>query len=235
MTALTPISTAIETATRKRRGVNHDRTPANDALTIPGMSAARAVRKECNRHGAAAIRTAVRHGSIRKPVKTVRRRPRQVASGVADDRGRNRQYESELITSPLALVPSCHHVLIEIELLMNWTWPSAIATLQPPGWLLVAGVMFPWSAETTSHTWQPFRHEAHGYCVEFGGTIVLNIVIVSIPQDHNQPRLVLRPAPGVVVEVPPTAVAKFALQSFSHAPMTGPGAVPALVSVCSTS
>ena len=69
------------------------------------------------------------------------------------------------MTSPLALVPSCHHVLIEIELLMNWTWPSAIATLQPPGWLLVAGVMFAWSAETTSQPRQPLRQTAHGYCV----------------------------------------------------------------------
>ena len=37
----------------------------------------------------------------------------------------------------------CHHVFIEIELLMNWTWPSAIITLHPPGWLLVAGVIAP--------------------------------------------------------------------------------------------
>ncbi len=52
------------------------------------------------------------------------------------------QYESELITSPPARVPSCHHVFIEIELLMNVTWPSAIRTLQPPGWLLEAFMMF---------------------------------------------------------------------------------------------
>ena len=122
--------------------------------------------------------------------------------------------------SPLACVPSCHHVFIEIELLMNWTWPSAIITLQPPGWLLVAGVMFAWSADSTSHPRQPLRHEAHGNCVEFGGTIVLNIVIVSIPQDHSQPLLVLR------LWLAAEAVAKFALQPCSHAAMTAPGPSP---------
>ena len=77
---------------------------------------------------------------------------------------------------------------------------------------------------------QPLRHEAHWYCVEFGGTIVLNIVIVSIPQDHNQPRLVLR-----VMEAA-EAVAKFVLHVCSHAAMTGPGAVAGtVVIVCQTS
>ena len=69
-----------------------------------------------------------------------------------------------------------------------------------------------------------------GYCVEFGGTIVLNIVIVSIPQDHNQPRLVLR------LWAAAEAVAKFALQPCSHAPMTAPVPSPATVAiVCQTS
>ena len=53
--------------------------------------------------------------------------------------------------------------------------------------------------------------------MEFGGTIVLNIVIVSIPQDHNQPLLVLR------LWLAAEAVAKFVLQACSHAAMTGPG------------
>src|SRR5271166_2986222 len=134
------------------------------------------------------------------------------------------------MTSPFARVPSCHHVFIAIELLMNCTWPSAIITLQPPGWLLVAGVMFEWSAETTSHApAQPLRHDAHGNCGEFGGTIVLNIVIVSIPQDHNHPLLVLR------VILAADAVAKFVLQLCNHAAMTGPGAGPGTVSDCQTS
>ncbi len=55
--------------------------------------------------------------------------------------------------------------------------------------------------------------------MEFGGTIVLNIVIVSIPQDHNQPRLVLRFMAAA------EAVAKLVLQPCSHAPMIGPGTV----------
>jgi hypothetical protein len=139
------------------------------------------------------------------------------------------QYESELITSPLARVPSCHHAFIEIELLTNWTWPSAIITLHPPGWLLVAGVMFPWSADSTSQPRQPLRHEAHGNCVEFGGTMVLNIVIDSAPHDHSQPRLVLRLLPAA------EAVAKFVLQPCSHAAMTGPGAVVEGAIVCHTS
>ena len=42
------------------------------------------------------------------------------------------------MTSPLARVPSDHQVYWLIELLMKWTLPSAIRTLQPPGWLLLA-------------------------------------------------------------------------------------------------
>ena len=58
-----------------------------------------------------------------------------------DRAARRDQYESELITSPPARVPSCHHVLIEIEPLMNWTCPSPIITLAPPEWLLLALTM----------------------------------------------------------------------------------------------
>src|ERR1700722_17822478 len=89
--------------------------------------------------------------------------------------------------------------------------------------------MFPWSADSTSQPKQPLRHEAHGNCVEFGGTIVLNIVIVSAPQAHNQPLLVLRLLPAE------EATTRFVLQPCSHAPITAPGAVAGGVIVCQTS
>ena len=47
---------------------------------------------------------------------------------------RGDQYESALITSPLAFVPRASQVWMLIELLMNRTLPSAIVTLTPPGW-----------------------------------------------------------------------------------------------------
>ena len=42
------------------------------------------------------------------------------------------------MTSPLALVPSAHQVPWLMELLTNRTLPSAIRTLTPPGWRLLA-------------------------------------------------------------------------------------------------
>jgi hypothetical protein len=37
----------------------------------------------------------------------------------------------------LARVPSAHQVFWVMELLMKYTLPSAISTLQPPEWLLL--------------------------------------------------------------------------------------------------
>ena len=45
-----------------------------------------------------------------------------------------RQYESELMTSPPAIVPRARQVLPSMELLMKWTLPSANTALTPPGW-----------------------------------------------------------------------------------------------------
>ena len=50
------------------------------------------------------------------------------------------------MTSELALVPKAHHVFMLMLLLMNLPLPSAIATLAPPGWLLLALVYWPKSA-----------------------------------------------------------------------------------------
>ena len=58
---------------------------------------------------------------------------------------------------------------------------------------------------------------------------MLNIVIVSAPQDHNQPLLVLR------LWLAAEAAAKFVLQPCSQAPITGPGAGAGTVIVCHTS
>ena len=54
------------------------------------------------------------------------------------DRRSGRQYESDEMTSPLALVPSAHQVLIPIDDLMKCTLPSANRTLAPPGCRLLA-------------------------------------------------------------------------------------------------
>jgi hypothetical protein len=49
------------------------------------------------------------------------RREARIGAGMPPRGGKldRDQYESELITSPPARVPSCHQVVIEIELLMN--------------------------------------------------------------------------------------------------------------------
>ena len=47
------------------------------------------------------------------------------------------QYESEEITSPPLRVPSAHQVGRLTEFLTNRTEPSIMATLTPPGWLLL--------------------------------------------------------------------------------------------------
>ena len=75
------------------------------------------------------------------------------------------------MTSPLALVPSAHQVVMAIELLMKRTLPSAIMQLTPPGWLLVAFSYWP---NAKPQPPQLNRQPPQGYCVEFGGTIVLN-------------------------------------------------------------
>ena len=51
---------------------------------------------------------------------------------------RSDQYESELMTSPLARVPSAHQMFMLIVLFTNRTLPSAIIVLTPPGCMLLA-------------------------------------------------------------------------------------------------
>src|SRR4051794_17880803 len=48
------------------------------------------------------------------------------------------QYWSALMTSPPARLPKAHQVAWPIVSLTNFTEPSPMATLTPPGWLLVA-------------------------------------------------------------------------------------------------
>jgi hypothetical protein len=43
------------------------------------------------------------------------------------------QYESAVVTSAPCRVPKAHHVIRPIELLMNFTLPSANKALTPPG------------------------------------------------------------------------------------------------------
>src|SRR5579883_981489 len=88
------------------------------------------------------------------------------------------------MTSPLALVPSDHQVVIEIELLMNLTLPSANPTLQPPGWRLLAFSYWP------SETGPPVlsgRQPDHGFCVELGVTIVLKREWPVMGEAQRQP------------------------------------------------
>src|SRR5262245_50884906 len=98
------------------------------------------------------------------------------------------------MTSPLARVPRAIQMFICVVPLTNRTLPSDISTLAPPGWLLVALVMCEWSDEPVPQPPQPNRHWPHWYCVELGGTIVLNRAIASAPQAQCRPRLVLSPA-----------------------------------------
>ena len=65
--------------------------------------------------------------------------------------------------------------------LMNFTLPSAKATLQPPEWALVALVK---AAESGEQSGQPWRQVCQRYCVELGGAIVLNKVMPVSPQPH---------------------------------------------------
>ena len=63
-----------------------------------------------------------------------RKRNRRATSRIGGSIG------SELMTSPWLRVPSAHHVWRLTESLMNFTEPSPMPTLTPPGWLLVAVV-----------------------------------------------------------------------------------------------
>src|SRR5262245_7903613 len=78
------------------------------------------------------------------------------------------QKASELTISPPALVPRAHHVIIAMLLLTNFTLPSAIATLTPPGCMLVA-LWYPVKTAPQPEP-QSIRQSAQGYVVEFGGT-----------------------------------------------------------------
>lgn len=50
--------------------------------------------------------------------------------------GETGQYESAEITSPWSREPKAQTTLVLVVFLMNLTEPSAMATLQPPGWKL---------------------------------------------------------------------------------------------------
>ncbi len=95
------------------------------------------------------------------------------------------QYESELITSPPAIVPSCIHVCILTEDFTKRTLPSANSTLQPPGCWLVALTICELS--TPQPDAQSERQEFQGYCVEEGGTIVWNNVSPGVPHAQFSP------------------------------------------------
>src|SRR4051812_46404911 len=63
--------------------------------------------------------------------------PPYARSGTTPGRGGD-QKASALTTSPPALVPRAHQILMLMVLLTNFTLPSHIPTFTPPGWLLVA-------------------------------------------------------------------------------------------------
>ena len=71
-----------------------------------------------------------------------------------------------------------------IESLMNRTLPSDIRQLTPPEWLLWAFEKIESSPPQPPH-WS--RHEFQAYCLELGGTIVWNSVIVVAPQPQRTP------------------------------------------------
>src|SRR5215210_5366541 len=73
-----------------------------------------------------------------------------------------------------------------MEPLMNLTLPSASRKLAPPAWLLVA-----LANEARSELQPPSqlsRQAAHEYCVEFGGTMVLNSPTPGVPHPQRLPR-----------------------------------------------
>src|SRR4051794_25438855 len=96
------------------------------------------------------------------------------------------------MTSPPARVPRLHQTGWLIELLTNLTLPSPIRVLAPPEWLLVAFANSAWSGQPPPLD----RHAPHGYCVEFGGTIVLKSVIPLAPTSQKMPRALLSPEPA---------------------------------------
>ena len=62
------------------------------------------------------------------------------------------------MTSPPLRVPSAHQTGRLIVSLMNWTWPSPMTTLTPPGWLLVAVIAAahpPLAASEVKLPWAP--------------------------------------------------------------------------------
>src|SRR5262249_50206023 len=68
------------------------------------------------------------------------------------------------------------------EFLMNTTWPSPITTLTPPGWRLVALMMWVLSMPQPA---QPTRQAVHGFSL--GVRMVLNIVQPITPMDQRWP------------------------------------------------
>src|SRR3954453_14232777 len=74
---------------------------------------------------------------------------------------------------------------------MNLTLPSAIRALAPPEGLLVTLAKVAWLGKPPPAV----RQSPHRYCVEFGGTMVLKIVIPLEPISQKTPRKLLRFVP----------------------------------------
>src|SRR3954453_7661531 len=86
-----------------------------------------------------------------------------------------------------------------MELLRKRTLPSASRKLQPPEWLLVA------LANAERSALQPpsqlVLQAANGYCVELGGTMVLNSPMPGDPHPQRLPRAGLVGVPELYVVV----------------------------------
>jgi hypothetical protein len=68
--------------------------------------------------------------------------------------------------------------------LMNWTWPSAIVTLTPPGWALVEGtVQLESVLQPTLQLWSKNRHPLK--IDSLGVWTALNIVAPGMPKIHR--------------------------------------------------
>jgi hypothetical protein len=78
---------------------------------------------------------------------------------------------------------------------MNFAEPSAIRTLHPPEWLLLA---LAYEELSGLHPRQEFLQDPQAYCAEFGGTTVLNTKYAVAPTIHHCPRLSARPLLPVV-------------------------------------
>ena len=89
--------------------------------------------------------------------------------------------------------------------------------------------MLEWSADYDAAAIAAEPAARHGNCVELGGTIVLNIDMVSAPHAQFSPLSVLRPRPGA-------ADANAVVAAGEDLGHDGPGAVAGIVVIdCQTS